>query len=80
MMFRFTIADLGVFLNKSPVTLRAWERKGLIEIPREGPKRLMGVEDVRRIAEIALAHGRISKERWLSIESAAYYLEQVENE
>jgi hypothetical protein len=78
-MFEFTISDLGQFLKKSPVTLRAWERKGLLSIPRVGTKRLLTIDEVLEVANIALNAGRISQTRWENIRLALYYLQQLEN-
>lgn len=66
-MFRFSITHLGLFLGKSPVTLRAWERKGLITLSRVGTNRSMTIDEVRAVSQLAHSIGRISDERLLLI-------------
>ncbi len=63
--FYFTITDAARFLGKSPVTLRQWERKGLLSFPREseGGDRRFSTADIRRLAEMALELGRITYTR-----------------
>lgn len=80
MTFRLTISDVGVFLGKSPVTLRSWERKGLLTMPRVGGKRVLSVKDVLAVAEIAYRHHRITNERWFLIREALMVLSLIETE
>lgn len=61
--FTFTVTDLARFLGKSPVTVRGWERKGLVSIPREGTDRKLNVQDVIDFAHKAHKLGRVSNER-----------------
>lgn len=78
--FRFSISDLGCFLGKSPVTLRAWERKGFVSLPRIGSTRALTAEQVRGVAQTAYDAGRISEERWLLINEALTLLGLIEEE
>lgn len=80
MKFRFSISDLGAFLGKSPVTIRAWERKGLIKLPRVGTNRAMTVAEVREAAGIAYDLGRIDGERRWLIHDALTSLSLLEDE
>ncbi len=50
--FAFTITDAGRFLGKSPVTLRGWERSGLVALPRdvEGGDRKFTATDIYALA------------------------------
>lgn len=63
--FYFTITDAARFLGKSPVTLRQWERKGLVKLPREseGGDRRFDTKDICNLANIAYGLKRISHER-----------------
>lgn len=79
-MFKFSISDLGHFLNKSPVTIRAWERKGLIRLPREGGTRVLGIHDVERVARIAHQAKRISDYRLLIVVKAIESLDYIEKD
>lgn len=79
-MFRFAISDLGNFLGKSPVTIRAWERKGLIKLPRVGNSRALTVSEVRTVAEEAHKLGRISAERRMLVFEALASLEFLEED
>lgn len=78
--FHFTISDLGRFLGKSPVTLRGWERKSFIDIPREGTDRRLDLQDIRRIATTAREGRRISDARFNRINAAITLLELIEEE
>lgn len=77
--FNFTVTDLARFLGKSPVTLRHWERQGLVVFPRDnnGDRRLTCYE-IRQMARIAKTLGRISEARLNLVEAAITLLEQVE--
>lgn len=79
-MFRFSISDLGHFLGKSPVTIRAWERKKLVSLPRVGINRSLAVEDVRQVALWANKVGRITPERFTMIIDALGALSLLEQE
>lgn len=80
-MFRFTISDLGVFLGKSPVTIRAWERKGFIEsLPRLGQNRALTCDDIRGVALTAYHGGRISDDRFQLVAEALTTLELIEQD
>lgn len=79
--FHFTITDLARFLGKSPVTLRHWERQGLVVFPRDnnGDRRLTCYE-IRQIARIAKTLGRITEDRLNLVEASITLLEQVERQ
>lgn len=69
--FQFTITDLARFLGKSPVTLRGWERKGLIDFPRDDSgDRKLDPDQVMRAAIQAHQLGRIGVERMDNIFTA----------
>ena len=79
--FSFTITDVARFLGKSPVTLRGWERKGLIIFPRDsGGDRKFSLSEVRDVALSAREMKRISKDRLKLVEAAVTILELVEKE
>lgn len=77
--FIFTITDLGKFLGKSPVTLRGWEKQGLVSIPKEpsGDRKLY-IKDVKDIVEVAYERKRISKERRELVLASLTILQVVE--
>lgn len=78
--FTFTITDLGLFLGKSPVTLRGWERDGLITLPRDsGGDRKLSTEDVRVVTRVAHVLGRISTKRRRLIDATMTLLEYLES-
>lgn len=77
-MFRFTISNLGIFLGKSPVTIRGWERKGFVALPRVGVNRSLSTEEVRNVARTAWKADRISYERWQLISEALTSLQSIE--
>lgn len=78
--FYFTITDAARFLGKSPVTLRQWERKGLVVLPREseGGDRRFTTEDVRQLAETAYDLRRINLERLRLINMSTTALDVIE--
>jgi len=77
--FYFTVTDLARMLNKSPVTIRSWERKNLVSIPRDsGGDRKLSVEDVKRVAKLAKKLGRISETRLDLILSAMTLFSYIE--
>jgi DNA-binding transcriptional MerR regulator len=79
--FYFTVTDLARMMNKSPVTVRSWERKGLISLPRDsGGDRKMSIEDVKHTATIAKQLGRIPESRLELIVSALTLLSYIEKE
>jgi hypothetical protein len=79
--FSFTISDLARFLGKSPVTLRGWERQGLISYPRNGRgDRRFAVEDIRRVLESPTCIDRVEESRRRICEATLTLLEIVENE
>jgi hypothetical protein len=77
--FEFSISDLGIFLGKSPVTIRGWERKGLVDIPRKGVNRVLDTDEVRTIARAALRNERISERRYMLIAEALTSLRLIED-
>jgi DNA-binding transcriptional MerR regulator len=79
--FIFTVTDLALFLGKSAVTLRGWERKGLISLPRDsGGDRKLTTTDVRAVARTARELGRISEYRLRLIETAITMMQIIEGE
>lgn len=77
--FSFTVTDLARFLGKSPVTLRHWERQGLVVFPRDpnGDRRLT-TDEVRHMARIANKLGRVSESRMHLVEATVTMLQLVE--
>ena len=77
--FSFTVTDLARFLGKSPVTLRHWERQGLVVFPRDpnGDRRLT-TDEVRHMARIANKLGRVTTERVNLVEATVTLLQMVE--
>ena len=79
--FTFTISDLGRLLGKSPVTLRGWEDKGLVDIPRDqSGDRKLGCQDVRTVADRAFSLGRVSRRRVNLVHATMTMMEQIESE
>jgi hypothetical protein len=79
--FSFTITDVARFLGKSPVTLRGWEKKGLISFPRDpAGDRKFNLQEVRQVAILARKMKRISENRLKLIEANLTMLELVERE
>ena len=67
--FEFTVTDAAIFLGKSPVTLRQWERKGVVSFPRLGADRRLTIADMRSLSDRALELGRIEEGRHRMIET-----------
>jgi len=79
--FHFTVTDLARFLGKSPVTLRHWERQGLVAFPRDtNGDRKLTTSEVRHMARLAHQLGRISEERLHLVEASVTMLQLVEQE
>jgi hypothetical protein len=79
--FSFTISDLARFLGKSPVTLRGWERHGLISFPRnERGDRRFSLGGLREAAAAPIVVERCDKHRLRLFEATITLLEIVENE
>jgi predicted site-specific integrase-resolvase len=79
--FHFTITDLARFLGKSPVTLRSWERQGLVSFPRDASgDRKFSTSEIREAAQKVRSLKRISKQRLQYIESCVTMLELIERE
>lgn len=78
--FYFTTTDAARFLGKSPVTLRGWERKGLVVLPREseGGDRRFDTGDIRNLAKVAHALKRINLARLHLIIMATTALDVIE--
>ena len=77
--FSFTVSDVARFLGKSPVTLRGWERHGLISFPRNGRgDRRFLLEDLRQLAAHPLIRERVSPHRLRVLEATVTLLEIVE--
>ncbi len=80
--FYFTITDAARFLGKSPVTLRQWERKGQVTLPRnpEGGDRRFDSGDIRNLGRIAYSLKRINRERLDLIIMSTTALDVIERE
>jgi len=79
--FVFTITDLARFLGKSAVTLRGWERQGLISFPRdEGGDRKFTIDDIRAAARVAHELRRVACPRLELIEATLTLLAVIERE
>lgn len=66
-------------LGKSPVTLRGWEDRGLVAIPRDqSGDRKLGCKDIREVTAKAREHSRISSGRANLIYAAMTLLEEIE--
>ncbi len=79
--FTFTISDLGRLLGKSPVTLRGWENRGLVDIPRDqSGDRKLTCADIRTIADRAYELGRINRRRANLVHATMTLIEQIEAE
>lgn len=77
--FSFTITDLSRLLGKSPVTLRGWERQGLISFPRNGRgDRRFTLEGVRTVLASSVVRERVDQDRIRLSEAAITLLEMVE--
>lgn len=79
--FVFGISDLGKLLGKSPVTLRGWEDRGFVDLPRDASgDRKLTCADVRRVAEVARGASRISQHRADLVAATMTLHEQIEIE
>lgn len=79
--FTFTVTDLARFLGKSPVTIRGWEAKGLVSLPRDGDgNRKLELKDISEVAQKARDLGRITDTRLKLIEASVTMLELIERE
>lgn len=79
--FIFTVTDLARFLGKSAVTIRGWEGKGLIDVPRDsGDNRKLTVDEIREVAKIAFHLKRINRHRLDMVEAACTMLSLIEGE
>lgn len=79
--FVFTVTDAARFIGKSPVTLRGWERQGLVKLPRDaGGDRRFEVNDVRKVAQVAYRLRRIPKSRLRMVEATLTLLDLLEKE
>jgi hypothetical protein len=79
--FSFTISDLARFLGKSPVTLRGWERHGLISFPRNGRgDRRFDLAGIRVALDSSVCRNRVDPDRIRLVEATLTLLELVEHE
>lgn len=79
--FHFTITDAARFLGKSPVTLRQWERKGLVQFPRYNglaSDRRFSACEIRKLAYQAHELKRIGRARLHLVIAAIELIEQIE--
>ena len=79
--FTFTISDLGRLIGKSPVTLRNWDDRGLVNIPRDSSgNRKLTCTDIREITDKAFDHKRINRRRANLVHATMTLMEQIEFE
>lgn len=79
--FTFTITDVGRMLGKSPVTLRGWEDKGLVTIPRDKSNdRKFRCKDVHIITDKAFELGCINRRRANLVHATMTMMEQIETD
>jgi DNA-binding transcriptional MerR regulator len=80
--FHFTITDAARFLGKSPVTLRKWERQGLVAYPRLNGSgdRYFKLGDIRSLVARARDLGRVSEVRAQQIYATVTLLELIERD
>ena len=79
--FTFTISDLARLLGKSPVTLRGWDDRGLVNIPRDSSgDRKLACADIRTITDKAFDLGRINHRRANLVYATMTLMEQIESE
>lgn len=79
--FSFTISDLARILGKSPVTLRGWERHGLISFPRNGRgDRRFDLASLRGVLDTSVVRERVAEDRIYLAEAAITILGLIENE
>lgn len=77
--FSFTISDAARFVGKSPVTLRGWERHGLIGFPRNGRgDRRFDVESLRTFLDSQVVVSRCDSDRIRLSHAALTLLELIE--
>jgi DNA-binding transcriptional MerR regulator len=77
--FSFTISDLARILGKSPVTLRGWERQGLISFPRNGRgDRRFDLEGLRVVTRSSVVSERVDPDRIRLAEATVTMLELLE--
>jgi DNA-binding transcriptional MerR regulator len=77
--FSFTITELSILLGKAPVTLRGWERDGLITFPRNSRNdRRFTVSDIRSLLENRTVVAHIDSKRIRLVEAILTLLEIVE--
>lgn len=79
--FHFTVSDAARFIGKSAVTVRGWERRGDVILPRDpnGDRRFYAA-DIRKLALTARSLGRINEQRLNYVEAAVTLLEIIEQE
>lgn len=79
--FRFTITDLARLIDKSPVTLRGWERDGLVDFPRNSKgDRSLTISDVRVVLGREQIRARLLPDRLKLVDATLTLLELLENE
>lgn len=77
--FTFTVTDIARLFGKSPVTLRGWERQGLISFPRDsGGDRKLNLVEVREAARSAHKLKRIPQDRLYLVEACVTLLQTIE--
>lgn len=79
--FHFTVTDLARFLGKSPVTVRGWEQRGLIKLPRDDKgDRKLSADDVRDVAQTMRTVGRITEQRLRLVDATITMIQLIERE
>lgn len=77
--FRFTIEDVSRLVDKAAVTLRGWERQGLVSYPRNSKgDRSLTVDDIRALLA-SQAGIRIDRDRKKLVEATLTILEILES-
>jgi DNA-binding transcriptional MerR regulator len=77
--FTFTVSDAAILFGKSPVTLRQWEKKGIVDFPRltNGARR-MSSNDIRQIALVVQHKNYITRQRLQLINAILTMMELAE--
>ena len=74
----FTIGDAGRLIGKAPVTIRLWEGKGQVVIPRKGGDRRFTLDEMQTFAEWAYQNSKISLARLDAVTVALNNLADIE--
>jgi hypothetical protein len=74
----FTIGDAGRLIGKAPVTIRLWESKGLVTIPRKGGDRRFTLDEMQSFAEWTYHNSKISLARLDAVTVVLNNLREIE--